>query len=330
MEFRRFFKTGLILGFPLLVWILAVVVVDPFDYFNWSHVFSEQVKKDNAAALNSLMFNMLKEVHDPCENLIIGDSRAEDLPLEHIEKITGLRYFILGANALKLNESIDLFYFANRIKPVKRAVFTLNFNEFNEYAFADRVPSVESMVQNPLIYVFDNSVAQAGYYVVKSTVNGRPSVNSVPPMSRDEWWNYIVTVRAREHYERFRYPNALYQRMQKMVEFAKAQGTEVTFIIVPNHADFQKRVREFGLEDEYLEFKRDMSQLGVRVVDFDYVNDITTNETDFRDPLHTNEKIGELISDEVFRGPLLKGKLLDASWADQCSQFLFWRESHPK
>jgi hypothetical protein len=323
MEFRRFFKKGLIFATPLLVWAVLVILVDPFDYFNWSTAISEQVKKDNAASINSILFNMLKEVHNPCENLIIGDSRAEDLPLEHIEKITGQRYFILGANALKLNESIDLFYFANQIKPVKRAVFTLNFNEFNEYAYADRVTSVKSIIQNPLLYLFDNSVAQAGYYVVKASLTKRQSVSSIPPMTEDEWWNYIVTVRGREHYERFRYPAALYQRLQKMVAFAKTQGTEITFIIVPNHADFQKRVREFGLDDQYLQFKHDLSRLGVRVVDYDYVNDITKNRSDFRDPLHTNGQIGVLITDEVFRGPLSVGKLLDESWAVQCSQFLF-------
>lgn len=323
MEFRRFFKRGLIFALPLLLWALVVVAVDPFDYFNWLHVFSEQTKEDNAASLNTLLFNMLKEDHNPCENLIIGDSRAEDLPLQYIEEITGQRYFILGANALKLNESIDLFNFANRIKPVKRVVFTINFNEFNEYAFADRVTSVESTIHNPLIYVFDNSVAQAGYYVVKSSLTKHQSVSSIPPMSRDAWWNYIVNVRGREHYERFRYPEVLYKRMQEMIAFAKTQGTEITFIIVPNHADFQKRVREFGLDDEYLEFKRDMSRLGVRVVDYDYVNNITTNRADFRDPLHYNEEIGTLIADEVFRGPLVQGKLLDATWAHQCSKFLF-------
>ena len=323
MEFRLFFKRGLLFVSPLIVWVMMVMVVDPFNYFNWSHVFSQQVKRDNAGSLNSLLFNMLKEAHDPCENLIIGDSRAEDLPVEHIEKITGRRYFILGANALKLNESLDLFYFANRIKPLKRVVFTLNFNEFNAYAFADRVTSVESIIHNPLLYLFDTSVAQAGFYVAKSSLTGHQSVSSVPPMSADEWWNYIVEVRGREHYERFRYPDALYERIQKMVAFAKAQGIEVTFIVVPNHADFQKRVREFGLDEQYLRFKRDLSRLDVRVVDFDYVNDITTERSDFRDPLHSNEKIGLLIADEVFHGPLSEGKLLDAAWADQCSKFLF-------
>jgi hypothetical protein len=323
MEFRRFFKKGLIFASPLLLWVVVVVMVDPFDYYNWSNTFSEQVKKDNAASLNSILFNMLKEVHNPCENLIIGDSRAEDLPLEYINKITGQRNFILGANALKLNESIDLFYFANRIRPVKRAVFTLNFNEFNEYAFADRVTSVESMIHNPLIYLFDTSVAQAGYYVVKASLTKRQSVSSIPPMSQEAWWDYVVTVRGREHYGRFRYPATLYERMQAVVAFAKTQGTDITFVIVPNHADFQKRVREFGLNDQYIQFKRDMSRLDVRVVDYDYVNDITTNRADFRDPLHSNEKIGALIANEVFHGPLVVGKLLNASWAAQCSQFLF-------
>ena len=108
-----------------------------------------------------------------------------------------------------------------------------------------------------------------------------------------------------------------------MIALAGTQGTEITFIIVPNHADFQKRVREFGLDDKYLEFKRDLSRLGVRVVDYDYMNDITTNRADFRDPLHSNKEIGRLIANEVFENSLKEGRLLDASWADECSHFLF-------
>ena len=132
MEFQKFFRRGLCFAAPLLLWVLLIVVIDPFNYFAISRAFRDQTKIENAAALNLLTFNMLKQVHNPCENLIIGDSRAESLPLERIEKITGQRYFLLSGNALKLNESIDLFYFANRKMPVKHAVFTINFNEYNE------------------------------------------------------------------------------------------------------------------------------------------------------------------------------------------------------
>lgn len=323
MEIRRFLKFGLLFAVPLFVWVLFIVAVDPFDYFDVSHAFTEQAKIDNAASLNSLVFNMLKEVHNPCANLIIGDSRAGNLPLERIEKNSGQRYFLLSANALKLNESIDLFYFANRELPVKRVVFTINFNEYNEYAYADRVTSVESMIRNPLIYLFDRNVAQAAYYVVRASLTRKKAFSSIPPMGPDKYWDYIVTVRGREHYEKFRHPDELHKRMQEMAAFAKEHNIAVTFIIVPHHAEFQRRVREFGLINEYLRFKHEMSQLGVRVIDYDYVNDITTVKSNFRDPIHYNEKIGNMIADEVFRGPLIEGKLLNAAWADQCSQFLF-------
>src|SRR5207249_951255 len=119
------------------------------------------------------------------------------------------------------------------------------------------------------------SVAQASYYVVKANLTGKQAFSSIPPMTRDEFWNYIVTVRGNEQYGRYRHPNGLYQRMQEMVAFAKAQGTEVTFVIVPHHADYWQRVRDFGLVDESIRFKRELSDLGVRVVDYDYPNEVT-------------------------------------------------------
>lgn len=323
MPLRRFLKKGLLFAAPFILWALAVVIVDPFDYFNVSHAFTEENKIKNAASLNWVVFNMLKEKHAPSENLIIGDSRAESLPLEQINELTGQKFFKLSANALKLNESFDLFEFANKIKPVKRVVFTLNFNEFNEYAFADRVHSVESLIHNPLIYLFDRSVAQAGYYVVKAALTQKKSVDFTPPMNEEAFWKEMVSVRAREHYERFRYPEALYARMTNLTARAKAQGTEVTFIIVPHHADFQTRVREFGLNDTYLRFKRDLSQLDARVIDFDYVNNMTIGRQNFRDPLHYTDAFGKIIAAEVFHGPLKTGKLLDAAWAAECGKFLF-------
>lgn len=319
---RRFLKRGLLFASPFILWALAVIVVDPFDYFNVSHVFSEPNKRKNAAELNWVVFNMLKEKHEPCENLIIGDSRASALPVEEID-LKGVKYFKLVANALKLNESFDLYEYANKIKPVKRVVFTLNFNQFNEFAFADRVHSVESLIHNPLIYLFDRSVAEAGYNVVHAAATHQNYALGAPPMAEDAFWDYMVKVRAREHYERFRYPQALLERMEKIVTAAKAQGTEVTIVVVPNHSEFQTRIREFGLKDEYLRFKRDLSTLDARVIDFDYANSITTDRNNFRDPLHYNDAFGKEIAEEIFHGPLNRGRLLDAAWAEECGKYLF-------
>src|SRR5262249_36969220 len=157
------------------------------------------------------------------------------------ERISGTRYHRLSSNALKLNEAVDMFWFADRQKPLKHVVFGINFNQYNEYAFADRVHSVDDMVRNPLLYIFDRNVAQAAYYVVKAGLSGHKAFSSIPPMGRDEFWQYIVNVRAREHYAKYHHPDALQKRMQEMVDYAKGHGIEVTFIIVPHHSDFQRR-----------------------------------------------------------------------------------------
>jgi len=319
MALRRLVLNAALFATPFLVWIVAVVVVDPFNYFDISHVVPEPVKKENAASLNEMMFNMLKEVHNPGENLIIGDSRVENFSLPQIKEITGLEYHRLSSNALKLNEAVDLFWFANQRKRIARVVFGINFNQYNEYAFADRVHSVEAVIHNPLLYVFDRSVAQASYYVSKAALTGHPAFSSIPPMTRDEFWDYIVTVRAKEQYGRYRHPDELYRRMRDMVTFAKDHGTEVTFVIVPHHADFQRRVQDFGLAEEAARFRRDLNDLDVRVVDYDYPNAITADRSKFRDPLHCNEAVSSMIVNEVFGGKTTLGRLSPSSSANLAS-----------
>lgn len=313
MAVQRLLRNGSIFALPFLFWISIILAVDPFDYFNVSHLIPESVKIDNAASLNEMMFNMLKEVHEPGENLVIGDSRVENFSLEQIKQITGQDYHRLSSNALKLNEAVDLFWFANGRKRLSRVMFGINFNQYNEYAFADRVHSVEAVIRNPLLYLFDRSVAQTAYYVLKAQLSGEKSVSSIPPMTREEFWNYIVTVRASEHYGRYRHPDDLYRRMREMVAFAKKQGTEITFVIVPHHADFQQRLSDFGLIDESIRFKRELSDLGVRVVDYDYPNQITSDRSNFRDPLHCTDSVARLIVAEVFGRRMALGKLCTLS-----------------
>ena len=129
MALRRLVLNAALFAMPFLVWIVAVVVVDPFDYFDISHVVPESVKKENAASVNEMMFNMLKEVHNPGENLIIGDSRVENFSLPQIKEITGLEYHRLSSNALKLNEAVDLFRFANQRKRIEKPMTALSETE---------------------------------------------------------------------------------------------------------------------------------------------------------------------------------------------------------
>ena len=114
-------------------------------------------KKKTARKFNSLLYNTIAFKNNPSENVIIGDSRIKRLPTEEIKQITGDNYFILHSNAAKLNEIIDLFWLTTKYKKLENVVLGVNFNLYNEFAYANRVYEVEEMIKNPLLYVFNGT-----------------------------------------------------------------------------------------------------------------------------------------------------------------------------
>ena len=73
-DFKILIRKSLIFLFPVLLWIMTVIFVDPFNYFNYSNKISEQSKLKSAQRLNSLLFNSIQFKNNPKPNIIIGDS----------------------------------------------------------------------------------------------------------------------------------------------------------------------------------------------------------------------------------------------------------------
>ena len=100
---------------PIIIWIIVVVIVDPFNYFNISKSIFLESKIESAKKLNSLLYNLIEFKNNPQPNIIIGDSRIRKLPTDRIKEITGDSYYTLHANAAKFNEIIDLFLGSKQI-----------------------------------------------------------------------------------------------------------------------------------------------------------------------------------------------------------------------
>jgi hypothetical protein len=306
-----------VLALPAAVWFAAVVVIDPFDYFNVFHSVPNEIKKHNARAINTLFYHAFQEANVPSSNVLIGDSRTADLPIEEIASITGQEYRLLTASALKINEITDLFWLAQKYRPLKNVYVGINFSMFNEYAYADRVTSVRAILANPLRYVFNPNTAQALFYVIESWAGGRDAVSSVPPMNRDEFWDYMVTVRGQEWYGKYKFPTKAYEDIRKMAVFCKVQGISLTFIIVPHHVEFQNRLWDYKLTTAKVKFLESMLAVGATVVDYDYVNAITLDKRHFVDPVHYNDAIGKVIVDEVWRHEYVVGRVLNRAYVDE-------------
>ena len=126
-----------ILSIPFIIWVISLLIVDPFNYFNLNNYIKNTSKEKTARKFNSLLYNTIAFKNNPSANIIIGDSRIKRLPSEEIKQITGDNYFILHSNAAKLNEIIDLFWLTTKYKKLENVVLGVNFNLYNEFAYAN-------------------------------------------------------------------------------------------------------------------------------------------------------------------------------------------------
>lgn len=305
---KRFILNIIYLSIPFLIWGAAIVIIDPFNYFNLG-LFDKSTRK-NAEDLNQLMYRTIDYVHNPCQNLLIGDSRTELLPIGMIEQISKQRYKKLNTSAAKLNEVFDLFYLANARQPVKRVVIGINFNMFNKYGYQDRISGLKRVLNNPLMYVFNADVADAAWVNARYIVTKR-NIDFKPPMTVDEFWKWSIDVKASDWYGKYAFPDALYKQLLDFDKFTKDHGIEVIFIIVPHNNEFHNRLVHFGLEGEEKRFKAIMAKLNAKVYDFDYLNAITIDRNNFKDPVHYNERTGALMVNEIWNNKPLIGRRLN-------------------
>lgn len=306
---------------PILIWILILVQVDPFNYFNSSNILSQETEHQTARKLNSLLYNSLWFKNNPTPNIIIGDSRIKRLPIDEIKKISGDNYFILHSNAAKLNEIIDLFWLSSKYSNLENVILGVNFNLFNQYAYSNRVNEVEQMFKNPLMYIFNGNVLEV---TIKAIISHFSEVN-IPNISRnimlkrelngksfkdkEIWWQYNLSTVAKNQYSRYKYPKDLIIRLREVKKYCLENNINLTLLNVPHHKEFRQQVIDFNLTEEENKFKQEIKKIGT-VIDYDFPNAITNCRRCFTDPIHTNDSISLLMVKEIFNDSIVIGKKL--------------------
>jgi hypothetical protein len=306
---RKFINNFIFLSLPLIIWAIIVFFIDPFNYFRISNLINEDLKIKNARKVNQLLQKSIDFSQTPGQSILVGDSRTELLSVDQIESVSGIKYKSLCNNAAKLNEIIDLIYFANDIKKLKHIVVGVNFNMFNEFSYANRVDNIRKIINNPLKYIYNKNIFQSCYSIVRELITGK-GINLIPPMNKEEYWDMTIDSRAFQWYSKYKYPDNLRDALVALDAFCNQEDIQLTFIIVPHNIEFKNRLIEFGLKDEEVKFKSFMGTLWATVIDYDYKNKITMGKEYFTDPVHYNTRVGNMIIDEVWGDKFVFGRKL--------------------
>ena len=298
-------KKGSLFIFPIIAWMIIVVIVDPFNYFNFSEAISPQTKR-SSQKLNPLLYNSINFKNNPTNSIIIGDSRIRKLPNKRIQELTQDTYYTLHSNAAKLNEIIDLFWFSTEHSKLKNVLIGINFNLYNKYAYANRVEDVREMINNPLIYIFNYTIAKTVCLSIKNELFGIPIQKK---KDRDKFWNYSINTIAKQQYSKYKHPNRMLEKLQKVSNYCEENNITLTLLIVPSHMDFHDQLVKYNLIEEEKRFKSEMKEIA-NVIDYDFPNTLTNCKSCFSDPIHTTDSISTIIVNEIFSDSLIIGKKL--------------------
>ena len=310
-----------VFAMPILIWIGLLSIVDPFNYFQLNNFITIKSKEKTAKKFNSLLYNTIAFKNNPSPNIIIGDSRIKRFPLESIKKLSGDDYFILHSNAAKLNEIIDLFWLTNKKIKLENVIIGINFNLYNEFAYANRVSEVEEMIQNPLLYIFNGNVMEMAFKAaiyhfsnvaipdVKRNIMIKKELNGKSYKDKKVWWDYNIKTVAKNQYSKYKYPKKIKERLNEVNKYCEDNDINLIFINVPHNAEFSNRKNDFNLSEAEAQYKKDISEFGT-VIDYDFPNQITNCKKCFTDPIHTNDSINLLMVREIFSDSLIIGKRL--------------------
>lgn len=311
----KFFKKTTLFSIPFLIFIIGIVAIDPYNYFNYSRIISDEVKKSTSQKLQYCLWKMIDFKRQPCPNILLGDSRPYAIKTGKIYEIAGQPWFNFAYGGGSLPEIIKTFWYAVKIADLKNVYIGLNFNLYNSFNCLDRVTEAKNIIHNPFLYFCNTLVVKASYYCLVEQLLHKDAGIGKPAMEKEAFWRVQLGITTNNFYGRYQYPTRYFQELEKIAEYCSKNKINLIFIIFPTHIDLQKRVADYNLSQQEKQFKDNLAKLGI-VYDFDYPNEITLKKYNFTDPYHCNSDISDQIVEEIWGKKVQYARIIGSPYSE--------------
>ncbi|MEI7483581.1 MAG: hypothetical protein WCK13_02625 [Ignavibacteriota bacterium] len=284
---------------PVVLYLVFVLLVDPFNYFGVSGFISYENKYAVANVENPALFNLIEYSHHPGENITISDSRFAGKDIKLIESQTGLRFSELYIFDGMIKDMISGFWFANSKCKLKNVYLSVNFNNFFVTQRNDLVKSSETIINDPLLYVSNLNVLKASLNCLKRKYTPAGIYTQKSAEERKYLWDNVLSVTEQRYYKNYSYPKEYLVQLKEMKKYCDKNSINLYFVIPPTVVDMQNLIDNNNLKSQKETFVSDLSKI-TTTYDLDFSNPLTNSRDMFFDPVHLNkEKLSELFSDIV-------------------------------
>ena len=304
---KYFISRSLLFLLPAIIWLGTVIVIDPYNYFNYSsNVIDNETKVAISYRLNYPLFKLLAFKKNPTERILLGDSRVENLKEEDIEKITGQEWSNLGYGGGSLQETIDTFWEIVKYTELKEVYIGLNIFNYNSFQTRDRVSEAISITNNPITYISSNYANKSSLQILKAKITGTELNIGTPDANKEQFWKSQLNY-ADKIYGLYGYPEKYHSGLDSISKYCNTNNIKLVFFSPPSHSSLHDKIKQFDLTKQEEIFRKDIKALG-DFYDFDIVGgSISTDKNNFKDPFHVTDETSQLIIQELFSEKLENG-----------------------
>jgi hypothetical protein len=284
---KNFITTILYFSLPFFLLILITTLIDPYNIIRQER--NEKLlklKKQISYKKNYALYKLQEYYRKPTDIIILGDSRANHLNKHTFESISGEKITNLAYAGGTIPEIVETFWIVNKMHRLKKVYIGINFNLYNALNIRNRVKKADKLRNSIPSYLFSRYCIESSYLIIKSLITGKKINIEKPPYTREEFWKYQLNISAPTFYKEYKYPIKYFNDLKNITNYCFTNKIKLVFFIPPTHTDLQNKIKEFHLEKENEQFKKDLISFNVPVFDFNFKNLMTINKENFRDPFH--------------------------------------------
>jgi hypothetical protein len=297
---------------PFILISIIELIVDPYNLFNISHVFSNETKKKciNSSASTWTRGNMLWKISEfrraPTPNIVLGDSRMIDVTIQSLEKNMGGKVTNLSIPAGNYKTLIDLFWMAANSVKLENVIIQTNFTTYNSLTVYDLYGPAQEVIKKPYLFFFNSLYLKDTFNVLYySLARNDKNVNQRSRQSFNSWEDSQKFIN--ESYTSRRiYPKQLYIEFMKISAFCSREKINLIFVIAPDYYEVHSFTKKFNLEKEYINFKTDIEALGI-TIDLDNGQPFSFNKNNYYDHLHIKSNLADTLVAMIFHSEILNG-----------------------
>ncbi|MCD4696680.1 MAG: hypothetical protein K8S16_10620 [Bacteroidales bacterium] len=261
---------------PFLLYILFIIVVDPYNFINISHIFSDNQKiavlnrSNESGPRGNMLWKVVKYKRNPIPIVLLGDSQGRKIKESIIKKASGedcFNFCVPGASYSTMFE--NFWYVANQTKLIKVyfAISFMNYNSKREYSLNHFASDYTDSPYNYFItkeILFDSFVNLLFYITNDSALVQNPyekqAVDVLDKFSESKYELFFGD---------YMYPDHYFEELKKISEYCRNNQIELTFIILPTYEKMGEYIESRNdLLVNYNRFKDDIKKLAP-IIDFD-------------------------------------------------------------